>query len=33
MQREIMERTLRRPVNPQVPVSNRFPDQVLLEAV
>lgn len=31
MQRAIMEQTLRRPVNPQVVVSDRFPDQVLLE--
>jgi Ca-activated chloride channel family protein len=31
MQREIMERTLRRPVNPQVPVRDRFPSQVLVE--
>jgi Ca-activated chloride channel homolog len=31
MQRAIMEQTFRRPVNPQVPVSDRFPKQVLLE--
>lgn len=31
MQREIMERTLRRPVNPQVQTGDRFPNQVLVE--
>ena len=31
LQRELMERTLRRPVNPQVPLSKEFPTQVLVE--